>query len=226
VSYILNDGSEPARRAPRRPLLVAGAAIGLCVVLVAAFLAGRQGGGADEQWVAPPVAPGPPLVTWTWVGPQPVPVSAVHGPAERRNGLAAGFSHDAMGAVLAAINISTRLAGLAGPAVYETTARLQCTGDIEATIATIRNQRSDSVPGSTIPTEIFYRITSGDPNADLVAISIAFQTPQSTGMGGYAELARTLQWIDSDWKLQVPPAPLRLITSVDDYTSLGGPDGS
>jgi hypothetical protein len=52
-------------------------------------------------------------------------VSAAHGPFETANGLAVGFSHDELGALLAAINISARLTGQAGPAVYETTARRQ-----------------------------------------------------------------------------------------------------
>jgi hypothetical protein len=205
----------------RRPVLFIAVAIGVVVLLVAAFLIGRLGGThRDASGFGSSVATGP-EITWSWVGTQPVPESSRHGPAETGNGLASGFTHDELGAVLAAINISVRLSGQAGPAVYETTARLQCLGDIDTTIAAIRSQHSTAVAGSTTPTKYLYRITSGNPREDLVGITIALDTPQSRTLGGYTEVTRTLQWIDGDWKLHVPPPPPRLITSVDGWTSLG-----
>lgn len=223
MSYILNDG--PPRTSRRRPALFIGGGIVLITLMVAAFLVGRDDGTPGTKEPAPSVgAPVAPVVTWSVVGDQPVPASPSHGPARTEGGLASGFSHDELGAVLAAINISTRLAGQAGPVVYESTARMQCFGDVDGTIASIRNQRSSAVPGSTVPGEVLYRITSGDPASDLVAISVALATPQSRSMGGFAELTRTLQWIDGDWKVQVPPAPPRLVTSVAGYASLGHPD--
>jgi hypothetical protein len=221
MSYIVSSGPgrDPNRR--RRRMLFSAVAIGVTVLLVAAFLMGRQATGtAEETGFAAPVVSGP-GITWAWVGTQPVPVSPTHGPTETGNGLASGFSHDELGAVLAAINISTRLTGQAGPAVYETTARLQCLGDLDATIAAIRGQRTTAVAGSTTPTEYFYRITSGNPRGDLVGVTIAVETPQSRTLGGYGEIIRTLQWVDGDWKLHVPPPPPRLITSVNGWRSLG-----
>lgn len=219
MSYILTDGSENPRR--RRPAILIGGSIALVALIVAAFLVGRDRA-TSESPVAPSVADRS-AITWSFVGDQPVPVAVGHGPAETAAGLAAGFSHDELGAVLAAVNISSRLAALAGPAVYESTARIQCVGDVDETIASIRNQRSDAIAGSTVPAEVFYRVTGGDPTSDLVSISIGLSTPQSRGMGGYAELSRTLHWIDGDWKMQVPPAPPRLVASVAGYMSLGGP---
>lgn len=218
MSYIINDDAD--QREPRRSLLWL-PALGVLVlaVLVAAFLLGRGRGDGPTPVPAPPI--GEPAITWTKVGPQPVPNSALHGPTQTTNGLAAGFSHDELGAVLAAINISTRLTGDAGPAVYETTARQQCTGDIDTTISAIRDQTTSAVGGTTVPDEYLYRVTGGDPSGDLVAVSIAGSSPQSRNLGGYAELTRTLQWTDGDWKLQVPPAPPRLVSSVTGYTSLG-----
>ncbi len=218
MSYGMSDppGYGSARR--RLPLLGA-VAVGIVVLLVAAFLMGRSSPGGASGFASPVVSG--PDIAWEWVGTQPVPVSPRHGPTDTSNALASGFTHDELGAVLAAINISVRLTGAAGPAVYETTARLQCLGDIDTTIATIRAQRSTATAGTTVPTAAYYRITSGDPNDDLVGVSIALDTPQSRTLGGYGELTRTLQWVDGDWKLHVPPAPPRLITSVEGWTSLG-----
>lgn len=225
MSYIVNNDSGRDAALRRRPMLF-GAAVGVAVLLVAALLTGRQGAdhGAEQGFV-PPVVSGP-AIAWARLGTQPVPESPRHGPADTRNGLAAGFSHDEFGAALAAINLSVRLSGQAGPAVYETTARLQCVGDIDATIATIRSQRSAAAAGSSIPTEYYYQVTTGDPTSDLVVVSIGATTPQSRSLGGYTEVSRTLRWIDGDWKLQVPPTPPRLITSVDGWRSLGTVPGA
>jgi hypothetical protein len=222
MSYIINNGPGPDSGRLRRRMLFSAVAIGVVALLVAAFLIGRQGTGpGGETGSAPPPVVSGPAVSWVRLGTQPVPVSPAHGPAETGNGLAAGFSHDELGALLAAINISARLTGQAGPAVYETTARQQCVGDIDATISAIRSQRSTAAAGSTTPTEYLYRLTSGDPRGDLVGITIALDTRQSRSFGGYTEISRTLQWIDGDWKLHVPPPPPRLITSVNGWRSLG-----
>jgi hypothetical protein len=224
MAYVLSQGPERDRRWRHRPFLLVASVVALVALLLAAFLLGRNGAEGDREGF-PPTALAPPLITWTHVGSQPVPASPTHGPAETGSGMAAGFTQTELGAVLAAINISTRLSATVGPVIYESTARLQCVGDREATIASIRSQRSNSTPGSTTPREVFYRITSGTPSSRLVAVSIAVETPQSISMGGYAELSRTVQWIDGDWKLLVPPPPPQLITSVDGYTSLGQPNG-
>jgi hypothetical protein len=220
MSYIMSNGAGGRSTGTRRRIQFGAIAFGVVALLVAAFLIGRGGSPHEANHVAPPVASGP-AITWVWLGDAPVPVSRPHGPMDTSNGLASGFSHDELGVVLAAINISTRLTGSVGPAVYESTARLQCLGDIDATIATIRSQRSTSAPGTTVPTAAYYRITSGDPHGDLVGVSIAFDTPQSRSLGGYGEVSRTLQWVDGDWKLHVPPSPPRLITSIQGWTSLG-----
>lgn len=222
MSYIVNDGSEQHRS--RRPLLLGIAVLVVLALVVTAFLIGRAGSDSGGPGASPAPGLGGSSITWSKVGWQPVPGSPVHGPAQTGNGLASGFSHDELGAALAAINISTRLSSAAGPMVYETTARLQAFGDIDATISTLRSQRSSSAPGAAAPTEYFYRISSGEPTGDVVVVSVAASTPQSSTMGGYAELSRTLQWVDGDWKVQVPFGPLRLIPSVADYTSLGRPD--
>jgi hypothetical protein len=65
---------------------------------------------------------------------------------------------------------------------------------------------------------------SGDPTGDLVLISIAGQTSESTAAGGYGQSLRTLRWDGNDWRLQVPLPPAQIISSVAGYQSLGKPD--
>lgn len=220
MSYSMSNAPD-YRSARRRPPLFGPVVVGIVALLVATVVISREGNGdGGASGFAPPDVGGP-TITWVRVGTQSVPESPRHGPAHTSNGVASGFSHDQLGAVLAAFNISVRLTGLAGPAVYETTARLQCLGDIDTTIATIRSQRSTATAGTTVPTAAYYRITSGDPSADLVGVTIALDTPQSRDLGGYSEATRTMQWVDGDWKMHVPPPPPRLITSVQGWSTLG-----
>jgi hypothetical protein len=223
VSYIVPDGSPSSRRS-RRWIWVCGAIVAVIALIVVAFAIGRFGAQQPGRQAPPGTIPGGPDISWSSVGGKAVPISAAHGPSQQTNGLAAGFSHDETGAAVAAINIATRASKAAGPVVYETTVRQQCVGDQDATLAGIRNQGSPSGPeGKDAVEEYFYRITSGDPTGDLVVVSAAALTPESRNLGGYAEFSRTLQWVDGDWKMQVPPGKARLIANVDGYRSLGKP---
>ena len=123
------------------------------------------------------------------------------------------------------INISTRLTRSAGPDVYEPTARHQCIGDIPAGLATIAVQTSTATPGTATATAFFYRITGGDPHGDTATIALAARSPQATAQGGYAELERTVVWIDRDWRMQLPATAPHLTGSVDGYSSLGAING-
>jgi hypothetical protein len=138
--------------------------------------------------------------------------------------LAKGFSHDALGAATAAINIGVRLTSEAGPQVYEATAREQCFGDIATEIEQIRNSFSSAPPGAAKPSEYWYKVTSGDPTGDLVLMSIALKTPESVARGGYAGLDMTMRWVDGDWKLQVPIARPSVIPNVQGFALLGRPN--
>ena len=200
-----------------------GALLAVLVVLAAALLGvARAGVGSTDETPTLPAAPAAEdSMTWVRVADQPVPVSTAHGPRMRHGGLAAGFAHDELGAVIAAINISTRLTGSAGPDVYEPTARHQCVGDIAAALATIAVQTGTATPGAATPSEFLYRITGGDPHGDTATIALAARSPQATAQGGYAELERTVHWIHRDWRIQLPATPPHLTDSVDGYTTLG-----
>jgi hypothetical protein len=216
MSYYITDTLSAGRR--RRGLLVT-VAVGLVVLVGLAVLAWPAGGGTR-----PPVsAPAEPALTWAQVGEQPVPTSPRAGPARVTDGVAAGFTHDELGAVLAAMNIAARLNEDVGPAVYEAVARQQCVGDIDTALAQLRSTRSQAPPAATIAGAYFYRVDGGDPTTDRVLVTIAADTPQARAAGGYAAATRTLRWIDGDWRMQVPSTPARLITSVATYHPLGAP---
>lgn len=201
--------------------------IGLAVVLVAllaigAYFLGRKDSGSASA--ADPASSTGPAISWSIVGDEPVPASLAAGPRNTAGGLAKGFTHDSLGAALAAVNISTRLASEVGPQVYEATAREQCFGDVDREIQQIRDSVSTAQPGTDKPSEIWYRVASGDPSSDLVLMSIAAKTAQSMASGGYVGLDITLRWVGSDWKMQVPSARASIIPSVSGYTLLGRPN--
>jgi hypothetical protein len=203
--------------------------VGLVVVLVVllatgAYLLGRSNGDAAAGGPGAAAGSTAPTISWSIVGGSPVPASLTHGPRNTASGLATGFSHDTLGAALAAMNISFRLTSEAGPQIYEATARSQCFGDVDTTLEQIRNSFSAASEESTTPSELWYKIASGDPSSDLVLISIAVKTPQSVERGGYAKFDRTMRWIDNDWKMQIPPLRPSIISSVSDYTLLGRPN--
>jgi hypothetical protein len=201
--------------------------VALAVVLVALLAVGAYVLGRNDSGAAPasgPAASTAPAISWSTVGGQPVPASPVAGPRNTDGGRATGFSHNALGAALAAVNISFRLASEVGPQVYEATAREQCFGDVDTEIQQIRNSFSSAPPGAAKPSEIWYRVASGNPTSDLVLMSIALKTPQSVERGGYAGLDLTMRWVDGDWKLQVPLARPSLVPSAEGFTLLGRPN--
>jgi len=216
MAYYLTD--TPTADPRRRSLLVT-IAVGLSVLLGLALLIRPTSGGTRA---ASPASVEPAL-GWVLVGVQPVPTSPRAGPARTGGGVAAGFTHDELGAVLAAVHIAARLNVDVGPTVYEMVARKQCVGDVDTALAQVRTARSQAPPAATVATAYFYRVDGGDPTSDRVLVTIAADTPQARAAGGYAAFTRTLQWIDGDWRMQVPTAPARLIASVAAYHPLGVP---
>ena len=217
MAYYLTD--TPTAGSRRRRLLATIAAA--LIVLVGLALLARLTLRADTVAAAPAAAE--PALRWALVGEQPVPTSPRAGPARTADGVAAGFTHDELGAVLAAINVAARLNVDLGPTVYEAVARQQCVGDIDTALAQLRSTRSQAPPAATVATGYFYRVDGGDPTTDRVLVSIAADTPQARAAGGYAAVTRTLRWIDGDWRLQIPNTPARLISAVTTYHPLGAP---
>lgn len=211
MSYIVRN--ETPRRSRGPVVVVVGAAV-VVLIAVVEFLAARA---------ASPEPAAAPQITWSVVGEQPVPSSREHGPRQRVDGLAAGFSHDELGAALAAMHISSRLVPTVPAAVAETTARQQCVGDVAAYLARLDRSRTAAVtsqPGS-VAGELYYRVVDGDPDGSVVRISLAAVTGQARTEGGYAELTRTLRWAGGDWRMELPPPARTVVTSLSGYTPLG-----
>ena len=213
---------QPQPTKSRTALWVALAVVLVALLAVGAYVLGRNDSGAAPA--SGPAASTAPAISWSTVGNDPMPASPVAGPRHTEGGLAKGFTHDTLGAAVAAVNISFRLASEVGPHVYEPTVREQCFGDLDTTLQQIRNYFSNAPPGAAKPSEYWYKVTNGDPTGDLVLMSIAIKTPQSIARGGYVRLDNTMQWVNGDWKLQVPTAPPSVIPSVDGYTLLGRPN--
>lgn len=227
MSYVMADPGGQRRR-PRAPLV-----IGIVVVVIAAavvaFVLGRH------QSAPPAVAPAPtgqhPVpdghggngVTWSRVADTIVPVSAAAGPHVIHDGVASGYARTTLGAVIAAINISSRLTTEAGPIVYTAVANQQCYGGVQDMITAIQNSAGSSSDSSALPTAYWYRIVNGSAASGVLVLAIAAQTPQSQALGGYVQYDRTVQWQSGDWRLQVPPAQANVITSTAGYTLLGRP---
>ena len=218
MSYIVREEHRrPGARGPL-PAVVIGV-VGAVVAVLAGLLV----------WSATAEDPERPQVSWAVVGSQPVPLSQRHGPFRTGDGLASGFSHDELGAALAATHISARLVPTVPAAVYQATARAQCYGADGAgdgAVAAYVEWLARSVRGrpaaspAEVGRELYYRVVDGDPRGGEVQISLAAVTDEARGQGGYAELRRTLRWVDGDWKMQLPPPPRAIVDSLSGYLPL------
>lgn len=229
MSFVIDQ--QPERTRPRRrwPWVLV-AVLAVLAVAIGAFVLGR---GASSTGPAPaPAGPRPspeaapdPWASLQWkdVAGSPVPRSAVHGPEQEVGGVASGYTHDEPGAVLAAINISTRVSSAAGPGTYESVLAQQTYGDADLMRSQLQAESSSTAPGQTRPNQWWYSVRAGDPTGDLVEVSLIARTPQSDQMGGFVRIDSTLSWRDGDWRMQVPQADPSLATSTRGYTQIPGP---
>ncbi|MBW0117193.1 hypothetical protein [Pseudonocardia abyssalis] len=152
-------------------------------------------------------------------------VSQRHGPMLTADGRAAGFTHDELGAAVAASNLAPRVSSAAGPAVYEATLMGQSWGDPAAMVARLRVElpTSDSAATgqATTARSLYYRIIAGDPRSDYVVVSLLAGTEQARSAGGLARVDLTLRWDDGDWRLRVPIPRPSLHPDTAGYVLLG-----
>lgn len=135
-----------------------------------------------------------------------------HGPSGEDEERAFGFSHDEVGAAIAATHIGPRIGPSAGAAVVEATLDAQCWGDL----ATARARFASALPvpdqparTDLIPATMFFRVIAGDGRDDHVVVSLLADTPQARDRGGYSRVDASLRWDDGDWRLRVPvPRPI------------------
>jgi hypothetical protein len=239
----------PSRR--RWPWLAGAAVLVLAAVVAWLVAAGRGGdnppaaggGPTTTPTTAPSTAAGPggtsttaaggeAALGWTRLNGVRLPVSPTHGPRQSAGGLARGFAHDELGAVLAAANLSYRVSALPGPSVYRPTITQQTTGASAATLADVEanyNQRSASEgkpPGAPLDPSgaqvLGYRLAGGDATGDRVVVRLCGQGPTATGTTAYYTQDHTLEWRDGDWRLRLPLPAAQVVAAVDDCTMLPG----
>lgn len=147
-----------------------------------------------------------------------------HGPFHEFDGRAIGFSHDELGAALAATHIGPRITTAAGTPVVEATLVQQCWGDVTAArqgLATTLPRPDTAERDDLTPTALYFRVIYGDAAGDNVVVSLLADTAQSRAMGGYSRVDAALRWGGDDWQLRVPARRPNLHLDIDGYRLLG-----
>jgi len=158
-----------------------------------------------------------------------LPVSRSAGPRRVRGGLAWGFAHTPLGALLAAINIGVRANAQWGPRIFGPTIRDQVTGPgapvlLAACQASYdQASRSQGVPagrplGPADVAEAAFRwvtYTRADATVDIVSVG-----PGNHGITARAVTRIEVQWSRGDWGHSAAP-----LTSLAGYTSFPAPLG-
>ncbi|MBW0111364.1 hypothetical protein I4I84_21875 [Pseudonocardia sp. KRD-182] len=168
------------------------------------------------------------------VAPDPVVLVAVpggvaasserYGPFHEFDGRAIGFSHDELGAALAATHIGPRVTAAAGTPVVEATLELQCWGDVTAArerLATTLPRPDTAVREDLTPSAMYFRVIAGDAGGNHVVVSLLADTAQSRAMGGYSRVDAALRWVGDDWQLRVPVRRPNLHPDTTGYRLLG-----
>lgn len=152
-------------------------------------------------------------------------VSQRHGPARTTDGRASGFTHDELGAAVAASNLAPRVSPAAGPPIYEATLVEQSWGDPVGMLTRLRAEMpaSDSAAAgpATAARSLYYRIIAGDPSGDYVVVSLLADTDQARIAGGLARVDLTLRWENGDWRLRVPTPRPSMHPDTNGYVLLG-----
>jgi hypothetical protein len=143
-----------------------------------------------------------------------LPSSLSAGPREMSGGVAAGFAHSPLGALLAAVNIGVRANAQWGPRIFTAVIRDQVTGpDTAALLAncqTVYDQasQSDDVTGgqplgNVDVAEQAFRWIAYTPEAAIIDLVSA--GPGSQGIAVRASTQMEAVWADGDWKIVAPP---------------------
>lgn len=130
-----------------------------------------------------------------------------HGPFGQDGDRAFGFSHDEVGAAIAATHIGPRISSGAGATLREATLIGQCWGDVAAArerIAAALPVPDQPARADLTPVTLFFRVLAGDGRGDHVVVSLLADTPQARDRGGYSRVDATLRWEHGDWRLRVP----------------------
>jgi hypothetical protein len=223
MAYEVDYASKP--RSPwTRPGTIA-AAVFLALVVIAGVLVALTGGNDDPPPPGPVAAPttqpvdagtstptkalptaipttAPKDVTWELVGAQPVPVSRSAGPRQVSGGVASGYAHTPEGALIAAVQISTRSSIYVGRASWEPTITRQMidSPDREALLRwSAQYDPPPRVEVGDLSALGGYRFVSYTPDATIIALAL-----RSSG-GRWGLMTYTLRWSSGDWRMEPPP---------------------
>ena len=239
----------------RRVILPAAAVAAILLAAGLAFaLAGRPPASrAPATAATAPASPastagqGQPQVPWVslasvrWSGFYGVelPVSAQAGPYDTRGGIAAGFAHTPLGALLAAVNIGVRANAQWGPRIFGAVIRGQVTGPDAAALlagcqaaygqAAQSGQVAGGQPLGTVDvTEQAFRWITYTPAAAILDLVSA--GPGSNGATVRASVQMEVVWAGGDWKVVAPPGgdwgnSAAELSSLAGYTAFPGQGG-
>ena len=200
--------------------------------------AGAAGSGGQGQPQVPKVSLAG--VRWSGFYGVELPVSAQAGPFDTSGGgVAAGFAHTPLGALLAAVNIGVRANAQWGPRIFTTVIRGQVTGPDAAALlagcqaAYDQAAQSDGVTGGqplgTVDvTEQAFRWITYTPAAAILDLVSA--GPGSNGATVRASVQMEVVWDGGDWKVVAPPGgdwgnSAAELSSLAGYTAFPGQGG-
>jgi hypothetical protein len=240
----------PAIRARRRLLLAMVAAIcvlggGLAFGLSvgspvtagtpASAATGASSGGQDQQ--VPTVSLSG--LRWSDLYGVELPVSAQAGPHYTNSGMAAGFAHSPLGALLAAVNIGVRANAQWGPRIFTAVIRRQVTGpDAAALLANCeaaygqasqsRHVTGGQPLGTVDVTEEGFRWVAYTPAAAILDLVSAGPGDQGSTVRASTQIEAV--WDGGDWKLVAPPGgdwgnAATGLSSLSGYTVFPGQGG-
>lgn len=213
---------------PRNPAVTASAPAGR---------AGAAGPGGQGQPQVPRVSLA--SVRWSSFYGVELPVSAQAGPSGTSGGIAAGFAHTPLGALLAAVNIGVRANAQWGPRIFGAVIRRQVTGPDAAALLAACQAAYDQAAQSR-------QVAGGQPLGTVHVTEQAFRwityTPAaaildlvSAGPGdGEATVRASVQvevvWDGGDWKVVAPPGgdwgnSAAELSSLAGYTAFPGQGG-
>lgn len=196
-----------------------------------------------------PTAPVPAIIPtvnlkglhWANVDGLQVPVSSTAGPRDTANGLASGYAHTPLGALMAAVNLSPRSDAALGSNIFLPTIEHQVVGSnqpalLAKTNATYAQELASAKPPVTPGSAVFrsfavingFRWTSYTPSVAIV--HVVESAAGANGQPVYVDARYELRWSVGDWRLVAPPtgnwrAVGNQVTSLTGYTLFPTPPG-
>ena len=168
-----------------------------------------------------------------------LPFSVQAGPHDTRGGLAAGFAHSPLGALLAAVNVGVRANAQWGPAIFGPEIRGHVTGPGAAALLAGCQAAYDQAAqaagvtggqplGTVQVTEQAFRWVTYTPAAAIIELVSAGPGPQGTTVRASTQIQAV--WAGGDWKVIAPPGgnwgnSATTLSSLSGYTLFPGQGG-